>query len=128
MTTDVIVEPDDRGRISLSRFPGPTAERYVGRRLLDGSIILQPAVVLTEQALASLMKVHSARTAGRPQGRALREVLDRFGSARPTEDEVDAALSGVAQRRASGARFLSDLTPAEVQAMRDDQGGEAPSA
>ena len=76
---------------------------------------------ITEQALASLIKVQAVNRVGRPQGRALREVLDRFGSNRLPGGEVDAALAATEQRRASGARFLSDLTPGEVQVLRDKQ-------
>lgn len=128
MTIDVIVEPDDRGRVSLSRLPGANAARYVGRRLSDGSIILQPAVILTEQALASLVKVHAANQAGRPKSRPLREVLDRFGSSPPTQAMIDAAQDDAAHRRANGARFLSDLTPQELRSLRGHQTAQRPDA
>ena len=49
-----LLEPDERGRLSLARIPGDNAERYLARRLDDGTVILEPVVVLPVRALESL--------------------------------------------------------------------------
>lgn len=131
MSSDVIVEPDDRGRVSLSKIPGANAERYIGRRLIDGSVLLQPAVVMTYQALVSLGKVQMARqrsASGAPS--PLSDVLDRFGRVAPTQAQLDEVRAHAAQRRAAGARMLSDITPEELTALkaaRDEERGEPTS-
>lgn len=118
MTIEVLVEPDDRGRVSLSKLPGTNAERYVGQRMADGSIVLRPAVVMSYRALQSLMKVQAASDRGRLPGKPLREVLDRHGRGTPSDAQTEAARVEIARRRASGARILSDLTPDEIAALR----------
>jgi hypothetical protein len=128
MSSDVIVEPDDRGRVSLSKIPGVNAERYIGRRLSDGSVLLQPAIVMTYQALTSLAKVQEARrrpTTGQP--RPLREVLVQLGREAPSQAQLDEVRAHTARRRAAGARMLSDITPDELAALkaaRDEDRGE----
>lgn len=123
MSLDVIVEPDDRGRVSLAKIPGRNADRYVGRRLSDGAVILQPAVVMTYQSLTSLSAVIRNRATGRMQGepRSLTDVLDRFG--RPPLDEalINEVRADLARRRAAGARRLSDITPEEMASLRAAQ-------
>jgi hypothetical protein len=52
----VILEPDDRGRVTLSRIPGATKARYLAHRRPDGCIVLKPAAVMTEQALESYVQ------------------------------------------------------------------------
>jgi hypothetical protein len=127
MSSDVIVEPDERGRVSLSKIPGANAERYIGRRLSDGSVLLQPAVVMTYQALVSLGKVQEARR--RPlvgQPRELGEVLDRLGRSTLSDAQLDEVRAHAGRRRAGGARMLSDITPEELAALkaaRDADGG-----
>jgi hypothetical protein len=119
MSSDVIVEPDERGRVSLSKIPGTNAERYIGRRLSDGSVLLQPAVVMTYQALVSLGNVQEARR--RPLGgepRSLSEVLDRLGRSNPSQTHLDEVRAHTVQRRASGARMLSDITADELAALK----------
>lgn len=49
-----LLEPDERGRLSLARIPGENADRYLARRLDDGTVILEPVVVLPVRALESL--------------------------------------------------------------------------
>ena len=119
MSSDVIVEPDERGRVSLSKIPGTNAERYIGRRLSDGSVLLQPAIVMTYQALVSLGKVQEARR--RPpsgQPRELGEVLDRLGRGAPSQAQLDEVQAYTSSRRRAGARMLSDITPEEIAALK----------
>ena len=73
-----LLEPDDRGRVSLARLPGVNAERYMARRLEDGTVILEPVVVLPARSLDSLaeaLKSHRARTSGKAGTTPLAEVL-----------------------------------------------------
>jgi hypothetical protein len=118
MGYDIIVEPDDRGRISLAKIPGVNAERYVGRRLPDGSIILQPAVVLTSTALESLLELQASPRPVPRSGRPLSEALRSRNVRRATDAELAVARQGVAERRARGARSVSDLTPEELSRLR----------
>ena len=127
MSVEVLVEPDDRGRVSLSKLPGVNAQRYVGRRMADGSIVLRPALVMSYQALQSLLKVQSRGPAEERLGSSLREVLDRYGREAPSEAQVEAVRAEIAHRRSAGARFLSDLTSDEMTALRSGRdGGLAP--
>jgi hypothetical protein len=52
----VILEPDDRGRVTLSRIPGANKARYLAHTRSDGCIVLKPAAVMTEQALESYVQ------------------------------------------------------------------------
>ena len=118
MSLDVLVEPDDRGRVSLSKIPGANVERYVGRRLADGSIILQPAVVMTRQALTSLLTIQ--RTADQrsvSKTKPLGEVLKRHGRGKPSSARVETVRGELAERRSNGERFLSDVTPEQRAEM-----------
>ena len=45
--TDQIVEVDSRGRISLGRLGRSETQRYLARVEDDGTIVLQPAVVVS---------------------------------------------------------------------------------
>lgn len=47
MTTDQIVEVDSRGRISLGRLASSESQRYLAHVEDDGTIVLQPAVVIS---------------------------------------------------------------------------------
>ena len=123
MTLDVLVEPDDRGRVSLSKIPGANVDRYVGRRLPDGSILLQPAVVMSHQALRSLLQVQSRASTGPRQSIPLGEVLDRRGRTKPSPERLEAARADMARRRAAGERSLADITPEERQALGEGRGG-----
>ena len=115
----VLIEPDERGRVSLSKIPGVNAEQYIGSRLPNGSVLLQPAVLLPTAALESLVKLQDpSRRASRP-GRPLREVLDRHGSTVPDDDAVEAVKAHLERRRADGARFLSDITVEERERIRN---------
>ena len=78
-----LIEPDERGRISLARLPGQNAARYAGRRLDDGTIVLEPVIVLPVRALDSLrvaLTSHNTRKRGRSGTTPLDQVLaDRRG-------------------------------------------------
>jgi HEPN domain-containing protein len=87
---------------------------------MDGSIVLQPAVVLTQQAVESLIKVHEARQSGPPTGRTLSEVLDERGRKELDADLVADVRGDIDRRRSEGARFLSDLTAAERSAIQSE--------
>ncbi len=56
-----LLEPDERGRVSLARVPGANADRYLARRMADGTVILEPVVVLPVRALDSLQHALLAR-------------------------------------------------------------------
>jgi hypothetical protein len=45
--TDQIIEVDSRGRISLGKLGRPDTQRYLARVEDDGTIVLQPAVVIS---------------------------------------------------------------------------------
>jgi hypothetical protein len=45
---DVIVETDPRGRVSLARLGVQGGHRYIGRIEPDGTVVLEPAIVMTE--------------------------------------------------------------------------------
>lgn len=47
-TTDVVLELDERRRASLGRIGHPEHRRYLVTEQPDGTIILTPAVVMTE--------------------------------------------------------------------------------
>ena len=114
-----MIEPDERGRVSLSKIPGNNADRYIARRLPNGSIILQPAVLIPTQALDSLVALQATRRNGKREGRALGDVLDRHNRSAPSDTRLAEAEADLAQRRDEGARFLSDLTDAERQSLQD---------
>lgn len=46
--TDIIVELDSRRRASLGRIGRPEHTRYLAHEEPDGSIVLEPAVILSE--------------------------------------------------------------------------------
>jgi hypothetical protein len=46
-TQDVVVETDDRGRVSLGRAGVQPNQRYVAHLEPDGTVILTPAAVVT---------------------------------------------------------------------------------
>jgi hypothetical protein len=120
MTRGIIVEPDDRGRVSLAKLPGENAERYLAQRLPDGGVLLQPAVVLTAKAIESLLKLQSEPLDKSSPGRPLGEVLDRLGR-RPLDPAVvESVQLAVAERRKRGVRSVADLTPAEIVRLRGD--------
>jgi hypothetical protein len=59
-TSDVLLDVDDRGRASLARL-GAAGKRYLGRVDPDGTIVLEPAVVLTtmEARLHANPEIHA---------------------------------------------------------------------
>lgn len=63
-TTEVLVDRDTRGRVSLARVSSHLADRYLARIEDDGVIVLEPAVVMTEaQAkLNALPELHQRVT------------------------------------------------------------------
>ncbi len=76
----MLLEPDERGRISLARVPGELAERYLARRLEDGTVILEPVVVLPVRAVESLtraMESHGKRRRGEASTTPLAQVLKK---------------------------------------------------
>ena len=80
----MLLESDDRGRVSLARLPGENASRYLARRLDDGTVILEPVVVLPVRALQSLrvaLTANQRRGKGQSTTTPLDEVL--AGSRRP---------------------------------------------
>lgn len=119
MSLDVILEQDDRGRVTLSKIDGEVADRYLGRRLPDGSILLQPAVVLPTQALAALARLRSSGAHRPKSSRTVRAVLDEAGRTAPSPERVEVAREAAERRRSLGARSLEDLTPEEVQRLRN---------
>jgi hypothetical protein len=72
----LLVEPDDRGRICLSRT-GVLADRYVVHRLDNGILMLEPAVVLGVRESAELTQARQVVAQGRV-GAPLDAVLDRL--------------------------------------------------
>ena len=75
-----LLEPDDRGRVSLARLPGDNADRYMARRLEDGTVILEPVVVLPARAVDSLtraLRSNRDRREGNAGTTPLAEVLGR---------------------------------------------------
>lgn len=75
-----LLEPDDRGRVSLARLPGENADRYMARRLDDGTVILEPVIVLPARAVESFARAarsNRSRRAGRAGTTALTELLAR---------------------------------------------------
>ncbi len=75
-----LLEPDERGRISLARVPGDMAERYAARRLDDGTILLEPVVVLPLRAVESLtraLEANGRRRRGESSTTPLDAVLKR---------------------------------------------------
>jgi hypothetical protein len=125
--SDVLIEPDERGRVSLSKIPGANAERYLARRLSDGSVLLQPAVLMSQQALDSLATLLEAKRSGAPTGRPLQDVLDRIDRPAPTAAMIEQTMQQLDQRRARGARFLSDITADERREMQRHQAVQADS-
>jgi hypothetical protein len=115
-----MIEPDERGRISLSKIPGSNAERYLARRLSDGSVILQPAVLMSRQALEALATLTDAKGETR-RGRPLRDVLDRVDRSVPSAAVLEQTMQQIDQRRSQGARFLSDITADERRAIESHQ-------
>jgi hypothetical protein len=119
-----MIEPDERGRISLSKIPGANAERYLARRLADGSVVLQPAVLLSRQALDSLAALAQAKGSGARTGRPLRDILERVDRQPPTAAVIEQTKQQIEQRRERGARFLSDITAEERTAMERHQANQ----
>ena len=119
--SDVLIEPDDRGRVSLSKIPGANAERYLARRLSDGSVILQPAVLMSRQALDSLATLLETKRNDPQGGQQLRDILGRIDRPAPTAAVIEQTLRQVDERRARGARFLSDISDDERGEMQRHQ-------
>jgi hypothetical protein len=119
--SDVLIEPDERGRVSLSKIPGANAERYLARRLSDGSVILQPAVLMSRQALDSLATLLETKRSDPQAGRPLRDILDRIDRPAPTPAVIEQTMQQLDQHRARGARFLSDITDDERAEMERHQ-------
>jgi hypothetical protein len=46
--TDVLIELDDRRRVSLGKVGRPEHRRYLVHEESDGTLVLHPAVVMTE--------------------------------------------------------------------------------
>ena len=109
-----MIEPDERGRVSLAKIPGENAERYIGRRLPNGSVILEPAVLVSQQALDSLATLQAAGRTHR-LGRSVRETLDRYGRQPATEAQLAAAKAVMGMREMRGARSLADLVNDETR-------------
>jgi hypothetical protein len=123
MVVELLLEPDDRGRISLAKVPGSTADRYIVRPLPGGSLLLQPAVVLSRQSVESLLKVVEARRDGPRRGRPLNEVLDRFGRPEISAERIAEIREHAAGRREQGFRSPADLSKGEVDALRAGSAG-----
>lgn len=47
-TPEILVETDDRGRVSLARLGAEPRSRYLARTDPDGTVTLSPAVVISE--------------------------------------------------------------------------------
>lgn len=84
--SSLLVEPDERGRVSLSRA-GELADRYVVHRLDNGVLVLEPAVVLGVREAAELTQARQSVTRRQPAA-PLGAVLDRID----TEVGVDTNL------------------------------------
>jgi hypothetical protein len=107
----VLLEPDDRGRVNLSRVDGPKAQRYIAERLLDGSIMLRPAALLTERALESYVQARIAQATRDPERplRSLSDYLAAHGVPEPSAERVAAVNARLAEKKVPGARTLGDV-------------------
>jgi HEPN domain-containing protein len=86
-------------------------------------VLLQPAVVLSQQSVQALIKVIEARKSPQRQGKSLSEVLDKFGRPEISPERIAEIREHAAQRRAQGARSPVDLTEAEIEALRAGRAG-----
>jgi hypothetical protein len=116
VTSDIIVEQDERGRVSLARLATEGTTRYLARSLPGGSILLQPAVVMTKQEIESLLaaQLRQNQRAGRP----LREALTSRGVKPASADEVETARRDVAARRSRSSLPTSELTAQALERLR----------
>jgi hypothetical protein len=107
---DVLLEPDDRGRINLSRLEGKRADRYLAHQQPDGSIVLRPAALLSERALEAYVQVRIAQASRDPDAplHPLDEYLEKHGVRSPTPEEIAAVEARLALRKRSG-RTLGDV-------------------
>jgi hypothetical protein len=80
-------------------------------------------VLMSQQALDSLAALMEAKRSDPQAGRPLRDVLDRVDRQPPTAAVVEQAMQQLDERRARGARFLSDITADERREMQRHQGG-----
>jgi hypothetical protein len=122
-TSETIVEPDERGRVTLTKIPGASASRYVGRTLPDGSVLLTPVVLLTQRDVVALLDI-ARQPADRAPGRSISDVLRDAGVA-PMDPAVAAErMRELNERRArTGQRSLADLTETELTALREGTAG-----
>lgn len=74
--SDVVVELDDRRRVSLGKIGRPEHRRYLAHEEPDGTIVFTPAVVMSEaqyQLLANPdLVAQMERTAADPSSRVRR--------------------------------------------------------
>lgn len=78
LMSSLLVEPDDRGRVSLGRA-GDLADRYVVHRLGNGVLMLEPAVVLGAREMEELLAARAAASRGTGSS-PLDDALDRLDS------------------------------------------------
>jgi hypothetical protein len=109
----VIVECDERGRVSLARVAAVRAERYVATARADGSIVLEPATVLPSSALSRLVAAEARRqvrdaTGVAPTTRTIEELLGEPRN-EPTAGALAAAEERIRNAGAAGRRTLADL-------------------
>jgi hypothetical protein len=117
--TDVLLEPDDRGRINLSRLNGKMADRYLAHLQPDGSIVLRPAALLTERALEAYVQVRLAQAAREPNAplRSLSDYLDQHRVQRSTPEDIAEVEAHLASRARTG-RTLADVVAEKVAIER----------
>jgi hypothetical protein len=113
IVASVLVECDERGRVSLARVTSVRAERYVATVRADGSIVLEPAAVLPSAVLSRLVAAEARRQVRETNGVAptTRTVGELLGEQRrkPSADAVVAAEERIVQAKAAGRRTLADL-------------------
>jgi hypothetical protein len=77
MPERILVEADERGRVSLARLGG-AGRQYLATVHKTGTITLEPAVVLTEREAEELARARERATTGKtvPLADALRRIRD----------------------------------------------------
>jgi hypothetical protein len=109
----VIVECDERGRVSLARVASVRAERYVATARADGSIVLEPATVVPSAVLSRLVAAEARRqvrdaTGVAPTTRTVDELLGEQRN-KPSAAALGAAEEQIGNAKAAGRRTLADL-------------------
>jgi hypothetical protein len=109
----IIVECDERGRVSLARVAAVRAERYVATSRADGSIVLEPATVLPSSVVSRLVAAEARRQVRNAAdvGPVTRTVDEVLGEQRkePSASALAAAEERIGAARAAGRRTLADL-------------------